>query len=481
MRVENPNKLKPVPDDVNTFLNFPEGWAYPKIGEILTVNYGKGLKENVRVPLDVAVYGSNGIVGQHHIALTKGPTIIIGRKGTVGAVHFSNDACWPIDTTYYIDEFNGLEPKYLLYSLRSLSLTELDTSTAIPGLNRNELYDQHLPLSPLPEQKRIVAKLEGLLTRVNTTKERLAEVSMVLKRFRQAVLAAACSGRLTADWREKQSYIQHAKDLLLSILAERRQFMQESNPKKRGAPESLHPYREAWDVDPSEFEELPDGWVWASGEDLFAWSSGDFLPKKNQEKGPYPIYGGNGITGYHSEYLADHPTLVIGRVGALCGNVYITSDKAWITDNAIYASYVPTKLNLQYVKMVFTQSNLNANAGGSGQPFVNQTVLNKVAFPLPPLAEQDEIVCRVESMFKLADAVEKRVAAATARAEKLSQSIMAKAFRGELVPNEAELARRERSSYESASDLLARIKSAREPKRSPESDNRIWGPQKRLK
>ena len=438
--------------------NLPEGWALSSVRDLIEISYGKGLKESNRKVGSVPVYGSNGVVGKHNVALTKGPSIIIGRKGSVGAVHFSSRRCWPIDTTYYIDKFSGINPKFLMHALRTLDLADLDTSTAIPGLNRNDVYEEKILLPPLAEQKRIVAKVEELLARVNATKERLAKVSMILKRFRQAVLAAACSGRLTADWREKQSYIQHAKDLLLSILGERRQFMQESNPKKRGAPESLHPYREAWDVDPSEFEELPDRWVWASGEDLFAWSSGDFLPKKKQEKGPYPIYGGNGITGYHSEYLVDHPTLVIGRVGALCGNVYIISDKAWITDNAIYASYVPTKLNLQYVKMVFTQSNLNANAGGSGQPFVNQTVLNKVAFPLPPLAEQHEIVRRVESMFKLADAVEKRVAAATARAEKLSQAILAKAFRGELVPTEAELARRDGRSYETASELLTRIK-----------------------
>jgi type I restriction enzyme S subunit len=358
--------------------DLPEGWALPRISDLIEINYGKGLKESDRKVGPVPVYGSNGVVGNHNASLSKGSAIIVGRKGSVGFVHFSLMPCWPIDTTYYIDKFNGLNPQFLMYALRTLDLADLDTSTAIPGLNRNDVYMQKIPLPPLNEQKRIVAKVEELLTRVNATKERLAKVSLILKRFRQAVLAAACSGRLTSDWREKQSYIQHAKDLLLSILAERRKFMQESNPKKRGAPESLHPYREAWDVDPSEFEELPDGWVWASGEDLFAWSSGDFLPKKKQEKGPYPIYGGNGITGYHSEYLVDHPTLVIGRVGALCGNVYITSDKAWITDNAIYASYVPTKLNLQYVKMVFTQSNLNANAGGSGQPFVNQTVLSEV-------------------------------------------------------------------------------------------------------
>lgn len=76
---------------------------------------------------------------------------------------------------------------------------------------------------------------------------------------------------------------------------------------------------------------------------------------------------------------------------------------------------------------------------------------------IPPLLEQLEIVRRVEALFKLADAIDKRVAAATVRAERLTQAILAKAFRGELVPTEAELARREGRSYEPASDLLARI------------------------
>lgn len=241
MRVETSNSPKLIFTDFNEVSDLPEGWAYPKIGEILTVNYGKGLKESVRVPMAIAVYGSNGVVGQHNIALTRGPTIIIGRKGTVGAVHFCDDACWPIDTTYFIDEFNGLDPKYLLYSLRSLGLTELDTSTAIPGLNRNELYDQHLPLSPLPEQKRIVAKLEELLTRVNTTKERLAKVSMILladaiekrvasataraDKLTQAILAKAFRGELVPTEaelarREGRSY-ESASELLARIKSQR--------------------------------------------------------------------------------------------------------------------------------------------------------------------------------------------------------------------------------------------------------------------
>jgi type I restriction enzyme S subunit len=86
----------------------------------------------------------------------------------------------------------------------------------------------------------------------------------------------------------------------------------------------------------------------------------------------------------------------------------------------------------------------------------------RIPVPVPPLEEQQEIVRRVEALFKLADAIEKRVEAANLRAERLTQAVLAKAFRGELVPTEAELARREGREYESASVLLERIKRERE-------------------
>ena len=105
---------------------------------------------------------------------------------------------------------------------------------------------------------------------------------------------------------------------------------------------------------------------------------------------------------------------------------------------------------------------LSENIHGATRPRINITQLRNLGVCVCPLLEQREIVRRVEAMFKLADAVEKRVEAAKLRAEKLTQAILAKAFRGELVPTEAELARREGRSYESASELLARIKSERE-------------------
>lgn len=96
-----------------------------------------------------------------------------------------------------------------------------------------------------------------------------------------------------------------------------------------------------------------------------------------------------------------------------------------------------------WLQTSFVQEYVREHSGRSAQPDLTHKAFGPCPFPLPPIAEQHEIVRRVEALFKLADAIEKQVAAATLRAERLTQAILAKAFRGELVPTEAELARRE--------------------------------------
>ena len=115
-----------------------------------------------------------------------------------------------------------------------------------------------------------------------------------------------------------------------------------------------------------------------------------------------------------------------------------------------------------YVELFFgspqARDRIEAKSKSSaGQQGVSGADIKGQPIAMPPLAEQHEIVRRVNTLFKTADAIEKRVAAATARAEKLTQAILAKAFRGELVPTEAELARKEARDYEPASVLLERI------------------------
>ena len=192
-------------------------------------------------------------------------------------------------------------------------------------------------------------------------------------------------------------------------------------------------YKEPAAPDTANLPPLPAGWTWASGAQLFEWSSGEGLTQKNIQPGDYPVYGGNGVTGHHNAFVAELPTIVIGRVGALCGNVYLTKGRAWITDNAIYATQTSSAVSMKFVEIVFTQAGLNKRAAGSGQPFVNQRMLNETILPLPPLAEQMRIVAEVERRLSVVEELEQTVAANLNRAIRLRQSILQRAFTGELV------------------------------------------------
>ena len=136
-------------------------WPTVELGQIGEFRYGKSLPASLRHDGPVPVYGSNGAVGSHSVALTCGPTVVVGRKGSFGEVHFSDHACWPIDTTYYVDgSATDVDLRWLYWTLPSLRLTELNRAAAIPGLNREDAYRRRLMLPPLAEQRRIAAILD---------------------------------------------------------------------------------------------------------------------------------------------------------------------------------------------------------------------------------------------------------------------------------------------------------------------------------
>jgi len=96
--------------------------------------------------------------------------------------------------------------------------------------------------------------------------------------------------------------------------------------------------------------------------DVFTISSGRGLTQGNMKDGPYPVYGGNGLTGYHSEYFLEDSVIVIGRVGAYCGVVHITNPKALVTDNGLFVKEYKIKIDQQYLAFAISQLNLNQYA-----------------------------------------------------------------------------------------------------------------------
>jgi len=138
------------------------GTAPTKLGDVVEFCYGRALPKGQRVSGSIPVYGSNGVTGWHDEFLVSSPTVIVGRKGSAGAVHLTDSPCYPIDTTYYVRPrcSNALENKYIFYLLQRLKLGRLATATGVPGLNREDAYALDVVIPQLDEQRRIVDILD---------------------------------------------------------------------------------------------------------------------------------------------------------------------------------------------------------------------------------------------------------------------------------------------------------------------------------
>jgi type I restriction enzyme S subunit len=156
----------------------PKNWTTVRIREIAQLMYGKALRADKRASEGcIPVYGSSGLVGQHNEALHSGPSLIIGRKGTVGSIYLTEQPFWAIDTTFYLAKINPVVNfEFLAYMLRLIDLSRLSMAVAVPGIRRQDIESEKIPLPPLPEQHRIVAILrqaDELRRWRNKTKEKV--------------------------------------------------------------------------------------------------------------------------------------------------------------------------------------------------------------------------------------------------------------------------------------------------------------------
>jgi len=139
-------------------IQLPPAWRSDRLKDRLRFAYGESLAAEERNDGDVKVYGSNGIVGFHDQAITNGHTIIIGRKGSFGKVTWSDESCFPIDTTFYVDSTQTKEDlRWLFYALDDLGLDTVNFDSAVPGLSRKVAYSLPMTFPPLPEQQLIAA------------------------------------------------------------------------------------------------------------------------------------------------------------------------------------------------------------------------------------------------------------------------------------------------------------------------------------
>jgi len=372
----------------------------------------------------------------------------IGKIGILGTQAATNQACG----NCIVDE-TKVNPKFLYYYIISQrrNLLSHGRGGTQANINNKILRDWPLPLPPLSEQQRIVARVEALLTHVNTVREKLIQESLIMKRFRQAVLAAACSARLTEGWREKNPYIEPAAVLLENI------FVRREN-KKRDHLKKVQPLND-------ELDDLPDNWIWTQiGFITESMKNGVYKePKYYNEDGfpclrMYNIEDGNiiwknikhmDLTDNEIEtYRLKQNDILINRVNSreLVGKSALITEKiepCVFESKNIRLRMYSSEINSQYVVywlQVNAQKFFNLNAQQTvGMASINQDQIASMPIPLPPLVEQHEIVHRVMTLFERADAFDREVTFASQRCERLTQAVLRRAFRGELVERDTDI------------------------------------------
>ena len=327
--------------------------------------------------------------------------------------------------------------RFIHYFLRTVDLSDVSRSTTVPSVRKGDIEDLIIPLPPLAEQKVIADKLDTLLAQVDNTKARLERIPQILKRFRQSVLAAAVSGRLTGISEESFAKIP------IEQLAKPQRYSLGigpfgSNLKVADYREAGHPLIFVREIRANQF-----------GDDATKYVSGE---KFHELKAHRAVPGDILIT-----KMGDPP----GDVAIYpleCPEAVITADciKLSVDEKAYSRDYVAYAMQSEQ----FRRDVLSISAGVAQQK-VNLTKFRKLTLRAPPRLEQTEIVRRVDQLFAHADRIEKQVNNALARVNTLTQSILAKAFRGELTEQWRQDHPDLISGENSAEALLERIKAER--------------------
>jgi type I restriction enzyme S subunit len=169
---------------------------------------------------------------------------------------------------------------------------------------------------------------------------------------------------------------------------------------------------------------IPKDWQVMKLVDLIKLSSGKGLSKKNMIDGNIPVYGGNGISGYHNDYFIEEPTIVIGRVGEYCGSIHLLNENCWITDNGLYVTKFLSEVNLGFLAPLFQIMNFNSYSKVGGQPSISQTTVTNLSIPFPSLPEQHKIAAILSTVDEQISTTDKIID----KSKELKKGLMQKLF-----------------------------------------------------
>ena len=325
-------------------------WPRAKLKVVARFSYGDALPSDEPLEGVFRVFGSNGPFAFFSRSNTGAPAIIVGRKGSFGKINWTPEPCFASDTTYFIDESTSRNHlRWLYWLLHTLRLDEGTDEAAVPGLNRETAYARDVLVPPVSQQRAIADYLDRETARLDALLEE--------------------------------------KERLLDLLAEKRRAL-----ITRAVTRGLDPYAPLRDSGIRWLGEIPAHWDAVALKRVASLKSGEFISSSLIDaQGDYPVFGGNGLRGYSSSYTHDGEYVLIGRQGALCGNINYASGRFWASEHAVVVTN-GEKCMVRWLGELLDVMHLNQYSQTAAQPGLAVEFIENLRVPVPPIPEQSTIV-----------------------------------------------------------------------------------------
>ena len=398
-KIKKPKKTKAACDKPHYPYELPKGWVWTTVGEI--TNYGDSVNVQIEdidnsdwvLELEDIEKDTANII-QH---LNKNERKINGtrHKFQKGQILYSklrtylnkvlvapNDGFCTTEIMAF-GSYGILSNNYICYVLRSLYFLDYTLQCGygvkMPRLSTTDACNGLIPLPPLAEQERIVNEIQRLFSIIDIVENGKDGLQTAIQQAKNKILDLAIHGKLVPQDPNDET----ATELLKRI-----------NPKAEIT------------CDNPQYGKLPKGWCKTTLGNTIVIKSGDAIKVRDNRIGKYPIYGGNGITGYNESYNVDGINIIIGRVGFYCGSVHYVNNKVWVTDNAFVTKINGNVYTPKFLYYLLLQYDLKQYSNSTAQPVISGKTVYSINVMLPPLSEQHRIVARIEELFAQLDKIE---------------------------------------------------------------------------
>lgn len=355
-------------------------WKECTLGEVLNLRRGYDLPHSKMIEGIIPVAGSNGIIGTHNIATDIEPCITVGRSGSAGSTFFY-DKAWAHNTTLYIDDFKGNDPKYLYYLLLSLPLKKMAGGSAVPSLNRNHIHPLKIRFPFSIEKQRAIA---SILSSLDAKIENNRKICANLEAQAQALF--------------KHWFIDFA------------------------------PFKAGKFVE-SELGMIPEGWRVGKLGEIAEFVRGKTITKGETKEGNIPVVaGGLEPAYYHNKSNTSSRVVTISGSGANAGFTRMYFSPIWASDCSYIDNESTAFLHTAFCYLLTNKKKVNALQWGAAQPHVYAKDINKLPLVIAPSDVLTHFEGFVVSMFDSIDLLEKE----SSRLSTLRDTLLPKLMSGEI-------------------------------------------------